>query len=106
MRFRLAPTLLALAAAACGANRPITTSLQANGTAPAPDAFTCARDQLKALGYTQESYDVDEQRVTAHKYDEKTRRPDTQFRRMVDRIAIDVSPGTGGAVTTIKADAY
>lgn len=105
MRFRLAPTLLALAGAACAANRPITTTVQAEGTAPAPDAFTCVRDQLKALGYAQESYDTDEQRVTVHKYDTKARRPDTQFRRLVDKIYVDVSPGTNGAVTNVRAQA-
>jgi hypothetical protein len=105
MRLTLAPILLSLAGAACAANRPITTTVQADATAPAPEAFACVRDQLKALGYKQESYDVDEQRVTVRKYDENARRPDTQFRRLVEKIYVDVSPGTSGAVTNMKAEA-
>ena len=33
------------------------------------------------------------------------RRPDVQFRRMVDRLDIQVAPGTGDAVTNISVDA-
>jgi hypothetical protein len=82
-----------------------TTSLTGTSPVPAPDAFTCVREQLKTVGFVQTSYDTDELRITARKFDETTRRPDVQFRRMVDRLEIEVAPGTGGAVTSITVDA-
>ncbi len=99
---QLATFVLALSGCAGGA---LASSSVGTSSAPAPDAFTCVREQIKALGFTQNSYDADELRVTARKFDETQRRPDVQFRRMVDRLEIDVSPGTGGAVTSIAVDA-
>jgi hypothetical protein len=90
---------------ACGANRPLATSFAGTSPTPAPDAFTCVREQLKALGYTQTSYDTDHLRVAVRRYDENARRPDTQFRRMVHRIEADVDPGSGGAITAITITA-
>jgi len=72
---------------------------------PAPDAFACIREQIKKVGFTQESYDEVELRVTARKYNEQVRRPDVQFRRLVDRMLFDVGPGRGDTVTTIAVEA-
>ena len=94
---------LVLSLAGCGGALASTST--ATSSAPAPDAFTCVREQIKQLGFTQTSFDSDELRVTARRFDEKQRRPDVQFRRMVDRLEVDVSPGTGGAVTSIAVDA-
>jgi hypothetical protein len=77
-------------------------NLTVASAAPAPDAFACVRDQIKALGFTQSSYDTDELRVTARKNNESVRRPDVQFRRLVDRLEVDVAPGTGGEVSRIS----
>lgn len=82
-----------------------TASMVGTSPAPAPDAFACVRDQIKAVGFVQTSFDTDQLRVTARKFDETQRRPDVQFRRMVDRLEIDVAPGTGGALTNITVDA-
>ena len=98
------PLLLAVVLAGCvGGVR--TTSLTGTSPAPAPDAFECARRELKGVGFSQTSYDTDELRLTARKFDETQRRPDVQFRRIVDRLEIEVAPGAGAAVTTIKVDA-
>jgi hypothetical protein len=83
----------------------LSTRLDGTSPAPAPDAFTCVRDQLKAVGFTQNSFDTEELRVTARKFDETQRRPDTQFRRMVDRLTVEVAPATGGPLTNITIDA-
>jgi hypothetical protein len=72
---------------------------------PAPDAFECLRKQLKSVGFAQTSYDADELRLTARKLDEEQRRPDVTFRRVVDRLEIQVAPGTGDAITNINVDA-
>ena len=98
------PLLVALAIAGCaGANR--TTSLTGSSPSPAPDAFECLRNQLKHVGFAQTSYDSDELRITARKFDETVRRPDVTFRRLVNRLEITVAPGTGNAVTNIAVDA-
>jgi hypothetical protein len=44
-------------------------------------------------------------RITARRFDETVRRPDVTFRRLVDRLEIQVAPGTGNAVTNIAVDA-
>ena len=81
----------------------------ASGTAtslvPAPDVFTCIRQQVKAVGFTQDAYDENELRVAAHKYDATVRRPDVRFRRLVHRLAFDVDPAGGDTVTNVSAEA-
>jgi hypothetical protein len=101
---RRLPTPLAVALAAC-IGGSLATRVSDTSPSPAPDVLDCARGQLKALGFTESSYDSDRLRVTARKFDETQRRPDTQFRRMVDRLAIEVGPASDGAVTAIMVDA-
>jgi hypothetical protein len=91
--------------AGCGGNAPLATTLSGPSPRPAPDAFSCLRTQLKTTGFTQTSYDSDELRLTARKIDEDARRPDTQFRRVIDKIEMDVEPGTGGNITEIIGEA-
>jgi hypothetical protein len=91
--------------AGCGAGQPLVTSLAGTSPLPAPDAFSCLRDQLKTTGFAQTSYDVDDMRLTARKNDDTARRPDVQFRRLIDRIEFEVRPGTGDAVTEITGEA-
>ena len=78
------------------------TTLTASSPSPAPDVFECTRAQVKALGFDQVSIDLDERRLNARRFDEKSRRPDVQFRRSVDRLEIEAKPGSGDAVTTLK----
>jgi hypothetical protein len=60
------------------------------------ESFQCVRKELTALGYKQTSIDVDERRITAAKIDPKARRPDIQFRRMLDKLEVQVAPGPNG----------
>ena len=94
-------TLLLVGAAACAGGALAATTSQPS-PAPAPDAFTCVREQLKAVGFHQTSYDAARLRVSARRFDENQRRPDTQFRRIVDRLEIEVAPGSGGEVSRIN----
>jgi hypothetical protein len=96
--FRLA----ALGLLAGCSNAPLATTLTASSPSPAPDVFECTRAQVKALGFDQVSIDLDERRLNARRFDEKSRRPDVQFRRIVDRLEIEAKPGSGDAVTTLK----
>jgi hypothetical protein len=86
----------------CGANAPYATTLTASSASPAPDVLQCARNQLTAIQFVQSSIDVEDQRLTARKYDEKARRADVQFRRVIDRLEIEATPATDGAVTTLE----
>jgi hypothetical protein len=83
----------------------LSTPLTNTSPAAAPDVFACTRNQLKAVGYDQASLDTDELRVSGRKIDDSQRRPDTQFRRMVERIEVDVGPASNGALSEIVVDA-
>ncbi len=66
-------------------------------TAASPDeTFACVRKQVGELGYKQTSLDTPELRITANKVDYKTRRPDVQFRRMVEKLEVDVAAEANG----------
>jgi hypothetical protein len=66
-------------------------------TASGPDdTFECVRRQLPALGYKQTSIDIGEHRISGSKVDTKSRRPDTQFRRILDKLEVEVSPQADG----------
>jgi hypothetical protein len=99
------PLVLIATVGAC-AGRALATSGSATSLTPAPDVFTCVRQQIKALGFSQESLDEDELRVTGRKYNDKVRRPDVQFRRLIDRIAFDIGPaGSRDSGTAVSAQA-
>lgn len=97
--------LLMLLTAGCGGGQ-MTSSFTAASPSPTPDVFACVRNQLKANRFDQTSIDVNDNRLTARKYDELVRRPDVNFRRLVDRLEIDVAPGAGGdSVTALSVKA-
>jgi hypothetical protein len=66
-------------------------------TSASPEAtFECVKQQLKALGYRQTSIDVDDHRISAAKIDTKSRRPDTQFRRILNKMDVEVAAEANG----------
>ena len=102
------PACLALCAslllpAGCGS----TLYLAIKGTSPRPpvEVFDCVKGQILVLGYTQTSSDVEDHRITARKYDSGTRLADTQFRRMIERLLIEVGKSAQGS-TQLKIDAH
>jgi hypothetical protein len=60
------------------------------------ETYACVKKQLGELGYKQTSNDVSDFRVTANKFDYKTRRADVQFRRMVEKLAVSVAAESDG----------
>jgi hypothetical protein len=100
MRYRM---LLAssIALAGCG-QKMFSTPVSARTAAGPDDAFGCVKKQLGELGYKQTSLDAPEYRVTASKFDYTTRRADVQFRRMVEKLDVDVAAEADGQ-TSIKA---
>lgn len=97
--------LVALCMLAGCSNAPLARTLTASSPSPAPDVFQCARDQLKAIRFDQSSIDLDARRLTARRYDEKARRPDVQFRRVVDRLEIEAVPAAESGVTRLEVTA-
>jgi hypothetical protein len=84
----------ALLLAGCGKalSAPVSTL-----TAAGPeDTFACVKKQLGELGYRQSSSDVAEHRLSATKIDSKSRRPDVQFRRILNKLDVDVSATAEG----------
>jgi hypothetical protein len=66
-------------------------------TAVGPEeSFDCVKRQLTSLGYKQTSIDADEHRITGTQIDAKTRRSDTQFRRMLNRLEVEVAAEADG----------
>jgi hypothetical protein len=90
--------------AGCAGGR-MTSSFTSPANLPQPDVFGCLRKEIPAQGWSQESYDTGEYRVTARKYDLEARRPDVQFRRLVHRLYFNVAPGSGDQVTTVTVEA-
>jgi PBP1b-binding outer membrane lipoprotein LpoB len=71
---------------------PVTTR-----TSASPDAtFDCIKKQLPLLGYNQTSIDLTERRISATKIDLKSRRSDTQFRRVLNKMEAEVGAQAGG----------
>jgi len=99
--------LLLLLVVGCG--RQMTSTYSQPSPSPAPDAIGCVRGQLKQVGFDQTSMDVADNRLTARKYNQNVTRPDVSFRRLVDRLEIEVAPGAGGdsvSVITINARTF
>jgi hypothetical protein len=96
------PLLITVLTAACVGGQ-MTSSYTAASPSPTPDVFACVRKQLKVNKFDQTSIDVADNRLTARRFDETVRRPDVTFRRLVDRLEIEVAPGAGGdSVTTLS----
>jgi hypothetical protein len=52
--------------------------------------------QMETLGYKRSSYYTDELRVNGSKIDPNARRADTQFRRVLNKLEVDVGPQPDG----------
>jgi hypothetical protein len=80
--------------AACAQRFAVPSTTQ---TSAGPDeTFECAKKQMAALSYRQTSIDVDTRRINGTKVDQESRRPDTQFRRILNKLEIEVTPQADG----------
>jgi hypothetical protein len=91
----------AIALYGCG-QKTFAAPVSARTSAGPPDTFACVKKQLGELGYRQTSSDAAEYRINAAKVDYKSRRPDTQFRRILNKLEMDVAAEADGQ-TSIKA---
>jgi hypothetical protein len=97
----LLPGILLLAACAQRLATPASTQT----SAPPDQTFDCVKNQLAALNYKQTSIDVGEHRINGTKIDLESRRPDTQFRRILNKLEVEVAPEADGR-TGIKVLAH
>jgi hypothetical protein len=91
-RLVLGGTLLFFSACAQRYAAPASTRTSA---APA-DTFDCIKREMSNLGYKPTSIDEDQHRISGTKIDMTTRRPDTQFRRILHRLEVEVGPEADG----------
>lgn len=82
--------------------------LALNGVSPRPpaEAFDCVRSQIPVVGYDQTSGDIEGHRLTARKYDWETRSADIRFRRMIERLSIEIKEAEAGAQLKIGAHTF
>jgi hypothetical protein len=79
-----------------GCAQRLATPVDARTSAGPEETFDCVKQQLKEFGYKQTSIDVNDHRISATKIDDKTRRSDTQFRRMLNKVDVEVAPQADG----------
>ena len=94
MRYR-ALFVGAFALVGCG-QKTFSAPVTGRTSAGPEETYTCVKKQLGELGYKQTSNDASDFRVTANKFDYKTRRPDVQFRRMVNKLDVSVAAESDG----------
>ncbi len=93
MRYRV---FLGAAVLLAGCGKALSTPVSARTAAGPDDTFSCVKKQLGELGYRQTSSDVGEHRITVTKIDSKSRRSDVQFRRILNKLDVDVSATAEG----------
>ena len=85
----------------------LSSTLTAGTPSAVSDVFSCAREQVQALGYSQTSIDVRDHRLTARRIDETVRKSDVRFRRSFDDLEIEVGPQASGETgLTIVASTF
>jgi hypothetical protein len=83
---------------ACGTGSfPI--ALTASPSSSPPDAIACVRAKLDTLGYARTSFDQTDLRLTARKVDNSIQRADPQYRRNIDNLEVQATPGANGKTT-------
>jgi hypothetical protein len=82
-----------------GCGHRLATPLSGRSSASPPETFDCVKKQMAVLGYKQTSIDVDEHRISAVKIDTKARRPDTQFRRLLNKLDVQVAAQADGSTS-------
>jgi hypothetical protein len=97
--------MLAMVQGGCGST--LYQSMKAVSPRPPADAFDCVKAQIAAVGYAQDSIDVEARRINARKYDWTAREADTQFRRIVERLAVEiVEAPSGGSELRVGAHTF
>jgi hypothetical protein len=78
------------------AQQPYAASTSTRTQVAPEQALDCVKRELPKLGYKQSSLDAAEHRITATNLDTEARRADVQFRRLVNRLEVEIGPEAGG----------
>ena len=106
MRFRVTPTLALVGLLACGGRSLMYSAAGLSTTAP-QDAYACATDQFKKLGYRIRARDEADYRILAERENAEIREPTGLFRRGFDRIEVTSAPDASGRTSiTLKAQSF
>jgi hypothetical protein len=70
-----------------------------------PDAYSCARQQLKSLGYRETSHDDDAHRVKAQKENTTLKVSSTMLRKVYDRLIVEIAADAKGS-TSFEVEAH
>ena len=81
---------------ACGGPGSLPIALTASPASSPPDAMTCVKAKLDTLGYSPVSFDQTDWLLVARRIDNSLHRADPQYRRNVDRLEVQATPGADG----------
>lgn len=84
---------------ACGGPGSLPIALTASPSSSPPDAIACVKAKLDTLKYALSSFDQTDLRITARKVDNSIQRADPQYRRNIDRLEVQATPGADGKTT-------
>jgi len=93
---RVSPIVGVLVCLACSGVGSLPVSLTASPSSSPPDAMACVKAKLDTLGYSLASFDQTDLLLTARRVDNSIRRADPQYRRNVDRLEVQATPGADG----------
>jgi len=106
MSLRVLTALTVSALAACGGRSLMFSTSSLVSTAPV-DAYACATDQVKKLGYRVMAHDDDAYRIRAERENPDIKEANGLFRRGFDRLEITSSPDASGQTQIdIKAQSF
>jgi hypothetical protein len=90
-----------------GCGHRLATPVSARTSASPAETFDCVKKQMADLGYKQTSIDVDAHRISGVKIDMTSRRPDTQFRRILNKLDVEVvAQADGGTSLDIQPHTF
>ena len=106
MNFRVTPLLALAGLLGCGGRSLMYSATGLSTTAP-QDAYACANDQFKQLGYRIRAHDEADYRIMAERENADIKDPTGLFRRGFDRLELTAAPDASGKTSiAIKAQSF
>jgi len=106
MNLRVTPLIALAGLLGCGGRSLMYSATGLSTTAP-QDAYACANDQFKQLGYRIRARDEADHRIMAERENTEIKDPTGLFRRGFDRIELSAAPDASGKTSiAIKAQSF